>query len=931
MMASLGAACRSAGGPGHPASTGTLAATVDVGGVATRVQDRLPNGMVLVVEENHAAPAVALQLWLGRGAADDPPGLGGAAHLSEHLLLRGSARRAAGAAARELEELGGSIGAWTGPDETVFHAAVASPFWELALATLAEPVTAPRLEREDIETARKAIADETATSAADPARVASGALFASVAAGGPSLRPPFAADLEIATAPREKIATWFSQTYVGAALTLVVVGDVQARAVRAAAERAFAVVPARAPQPGAVASRAARDQAGRIVFSRAAVAAPEVALGFRAPRLTADDAARLDLLAALLVRHSGRGAGPSAAGPARSPARVERDVVRDRALASSARAFTICSRQGGLLVLAVVPAPRRLEEAVRATLEAALSVAREPPSAAELGEARAALEADVAESEAGLEGHARRLGFSVAIAEDVGYAARYRERLHELGLADLQAAAGRLFGSGAVALSIVLPAGPPAGRDETEAALRPRLATLLAEIAQRETARASPVAAAVRAERGDLVRFALPGGPRVVVLRDTSALSIDVEAVWPGGAASESAAESGRGALIAALLLEGTRARSPADLAAELAATGARLDPIAGPSAVGLRAQLLPDGLERGLAVLADCILHPRFGEVELEARRRALLERVRTDEAAPDAPARAALRAFSEVLWPKQPYHLDLRPSATREGIAGMTGVRLLDHYRRRYPLSRLVVSVVGDVDPGRVAGALAPLFATGQGESAPPSPEAALADAPAGGTVFRAWPGAEEAYVVVGYPGLPPEDPDGYALEVLAEVLAPHVAAPTGSALLARLAGEQSLVRSLEVRAASGGEPGYFAVCFAASPVRLDETVGAVRAALARVGSEDVPAEELARAAQRVIGRGAGGLGSQAAVAEAIALDEVHNLDPLNYRERPSLLSRVGTADVLRAARRVLDPKREVIAVVRPPSAVANTERGR
>ena len=80
--------CRTVGGVGPTPGAGTAAA-VAVGGAETRAQARLPNGVTVVVEENHAAPVVAVQVWVAHGSAGDPPGLGGAAHLFEHVLLAG--------------------------------------------------------------------------------------------------------------------------------------------------------------------------------------------------------------------------------------------------------------------------------------------------------------------------------------------------------------------------------------------------------------------------------------------------------------------------------------------------------------------------------------------------------------------------------------------------------------------------------------------------------------------------------------------------------------------------------------------------------------------------------------------------------------------------------------------------------------------------
>ncbi|MES1209124.1 MAG: insulinase family protein, partial [Pseudomonadota bacterium] len=156
--------CRTLGGNpggGAVAPDGTLAPGA-MGGPRSRVATRLPNGVTLVVEENHAAPVVAIQVWVAGGAAADPPALAGAAHLYEHLLLAGTRRRPAGSAAREIDAVGGTLGAWTGLDETVFHATVAAPFVELAMDVLGDALTGPSFAPAAVDEAKRAATAELA-------------------------------------------------------------------------------------------------------------------------------------------------------------------------------------------------------------------------------------------------------------------------------------------------------------------------------------------------------------------------------------------------------------------------------------------------------------------------------------------------------------------------------------------------------------------------------------------------------------------------------------------------------------------------------------------------------------------------------------------------------------------------------------------------
>ena len=86
---------------------------------------RLSNGLTVVLEESHVAPVAAFQLWVKVGSADENPEEVGLAHLHEHMLFKGTARRGPGAIARSVEAHGGEINAWTSFDQTVYHVVMA--------------------------------------------------------------------------------------------------------------------------------------------------------------------------------------------------------------------------------------------------------------------------------------------------------------------------------------------------------------------------------------------------------------------------------------------------------------------------------------------------------------------------------------------------------------------------------------------------------------------------------------------------------------------------------------------------------------------------------------------------------------------------------------------------------------------------------------
>ncbi len=85
----------------------------------------LPNGLTVVVVENHRAPVVTQMLWYRVGAADEVSGKSGLAHFLEHLLFKGTETAAAGEFSAMVAANGGTENAFTSRDYTGYWQTVA--------------------------------------------------------------------------------------------------------------------------------------------------------------------------------------------------------------------------------------------------------------------------------------------------------------------------------------------------------------------------------------------------------------------------------------------------------------------------------------------------------------------------------------------------------------------------------------------------------------------------------------------------------------------------------------------------------------------------------------------------------------------------------------------------------------------------------------
>ncbi|MGA9363263.1 MAG: pitrilysin family protein [Bacteroidota bacterium] len=93
----------------------------------------LPNGLNVILHEDHSVPIVGVNVWYHVGSAREIPGKTGFAHLFEHMMFQGSAHVQKGEHFKFLQEAGGTLNGSTSTDRTNYWELVPSNFLELAL------------------------------------------------------------------------------------------------------------------------------------------------------------------------------------------------------------------------------------------------------------------------------------------------------------------------------------------------------------------------------------------------------------------------------------------------------------------------------------------------------------------------------------------------------------------------------------------------------------------------------------------------------------------------------------------------------------------------------------------------------------------------------------------------------------------------------
>ncbi len=249
------------------------------------VQTTLNNGLKVIVQEDHRAPVVVSQVWYRAGSLDEVNGKTGVAHVLEHMMFKGTRKVPAGQFSRQIAAAGGKENAFTGKDYTCYFQQLEKS--RLPLSFKLEADRMANLQISDAEFAKEieVVKEERRWRTEDKPQSRVNEQFeSSVYRAHPYGRPivGFMNDLEHMTA--EDAREWYRTWYAPNNATLVVVGDVEAKAVFALAEQYFGklrshALPARKPQVEPV-------QIGeRRAIVKAPAKLPYFVMGFHAPAL----------------------------------------------------------------------------------------------------------------------------------------------------------------------------------------------------------------------------------------------------------------------------------------------------------------------------------------------------------------------------------------------------------------------------------------------------------------------------------------------------------------------------------------------------------------------------------------------------------------------------------------------------------------------
>jgi zinc protease len=204
----------------------------------------LPNGLRLLLHEDHSTPIVNVQVWYHVGSKNERPGRTGFAHLFEHMMFKGSKNVEPEQHTALVSGVGGQANAYTTEDVTVFWETVPSPSLPLVLWLEADRMATLRIEREVFEREREVVKEERLMRIENQpygrlSEIVNGFAFAV----HPYKHPAIGTPADLAAASLEDVRDFYRTYYVPTNATVVIAGDIDSSGALALATKYFGRIP----------------------------------------------------------------------------------------------------------------------------------------------------------------------------------------------------------------------------------------------------------------------------------------------------------------------------------------------------------------------------------------------------------------------------------------------------------------------------------------------------------------------------------------------------------------------------------------------------------------------------------------------------------------------------------------------------------------
>jgi zinc protease len=377
------------------------------------------------------------------------------------------------------------------------------------------------------------------------------------------------------------------------------------------------------------------------------------------------------------------------------------------------------------------------------------------------------------------------------------------------------------------------------------------------------------------------VKVVLPNGLTVLLLEKHSVPMVDVAGIVKMGGLADPAGMEGLASTTAGLLRKGTKARTAQKFSEEIDFIGGTFGADAGADYTTFGAEFLSKDTTRGLALVADAVLHPTFPQDEVE---KLLAQSVDGVKAAKDSARDVIFDYYDGYLYNGKGYG---RPTEGDEtSLKKIHRDAIVKFYETYYTPGNTILAVTGDFKPEEMKKRIEEAFG-GWAAKAAPAVKAESAGTVKGKRLLLVNKGdATQTYFAIGNVGISATDPDRVAVQVVNTVFGSRFTSMLNEALRV----ESGLTYGANSFFSPEKEPGPFAMFSFTRNETTEKAMDLALEVLKKLHTDGVSAEQLASAKSYMKGQFPPSIETSGQLAGVIARHEFYGLgdDEVNERSK-------------------------------------------
>lgn len=363
--------------------------------------------------------------------------------------------------------------------------------------------------------------------------------------------------------------------------------------------------------------------------------------------------------------------------------------------------------------------------------------------------------------------------------------------------------------------------------------------------------------------------------------------------------------------LTSQMLTKGTANRTASEISEEIEFIGATLNTSTNSDYTVISLSILKRDIEKGMDILSDLLLNPTFPEEELKKKKELIKASLRRGE---ESPSFIAEREFIREVFGRHPYARLVTGSI--ETIDNIKREDIVNFFREYYLPENSILSIVGNITSEELASLLKNYLGLWKmGERIEIREQITLEKSGEGTKKIIINKDITQANIILGHIGISRDDPDYYAVTVMNYILG---GGGFASRLMKKIRDELGLTYSIYSSFSVNKEIGMFKVDVQTKNEYSGIVIKEILNQIEKIRKEPVTDEELENAKSFLTGSFPRRLETTIRISDFLANMEFYNLGDDYIKKYPDYINSVTKEDILRVARKYLNPENYVLVIV-------------